>query len=157
MGRPPKSTEEHQKNGTYRPSRHDGRGLTLEPVAMLPPPPSLSERAADKWNEIIPAFVSAGLVTVVDAVMLKDAFTHYDIAQDCLDEVNGYESYGAYLRDLDKTRNINLLDSYTEHMNLFHKYMMKFGESPEARFKMRVQPKDNSEDEDLLSKIFGNS
>lgn len=157
MGRPPKSTEEHQKNGTYRPSRHDGRGLTLEPVERLPPPPSLSDRAADKWNEIVPAMVSAGLVSIVDAVMLKDAFTSYDIAQDCLDEVNGYESYGAYLRALDKTRQMNLLDVYKEHMDRFHKFMMKFGETPEARMKMRVHQKDDSEDDDLLSQIFGNS
>ena len=99
--------------------------------------------------------VSAGLVSVVDAVILKDAFTSYDIAQDCLEQVNGYESYGVYLKGLDKTRQMNLLDSYTQHMNRFHKIMMKFGVTPEARTRMRVKPKEK-DDGDLLKELMGN-
>ena len=74
MGRPPKSVEDHIKNGTYKPARHEGRGITIEPLETLPAPVSLSERAAEKWEEIVPAMLSAGLVSVVDAVILKDAF-----------------------------------------------------------------------------------
>ena len=74
MGRPPKSVEEHKSNGTYKPSRHDGRGISIEPLETLPAPVSLSKRAAEKWNEIVPAMLAAGLVSVVDAVILKDAF-----------------------------------------------------------------------------------
>ena len=99
--------------------------------------------------------LSAGLVSIVDAVILKDAFTSYDIAQDCLQQVNGYESYGVYLRGLDKTRQMNLLDSYTQHMNRFHKIMMKFGVTPEARTRMRVKPKEK-DDGDLLKELMGN-
>jgi signal transduction histidine kinase len=58
---------------------------------------------------MVPAMISAGMVSIVDAVILKDAFTSYDIAQDCLEQVNGYESYGVYLKGLDKTRQMNLL------------------------------------------------
>ena len=104
MGRPPKSIEEHKNNGTYKPSRHDGRGISIEPLEALPAPVSLSERAAEKWNEIVPAMLAAGLVSVVDAVILKDAFISYDIAQDCLEQVNAYENYGEYLQNLDKIK-----------------------------------------------------
>ena len=155
MGRPPKSVEDHIANGTYKKSRHEGRGITIEPLEKLPPPQSLSKRAAEKWDEIVPAMLSAGLVSVVDAVILKDAFTSYDIAQDCLEQVNGYESYGVYLRGLDKTRQMNLLDSYTQHMNRFNKIMMKFGVTPEARTRMRVKPKEK-DDGDLLKELMGN-
>lgn len=155
MGRPPKSVDEHKANGTYKPSRHEGRGITIEPLEQLPPPVSLSERAAEKWDEIVPAMLSAGLVSVVDAVILKDAFVSYDIAQDCLEKVNGYDTYGEYLRKLDKTRQMNLLDSYVQHMNRFHKIMMKFGVTPEARTKMRVKPKEK-DDGDLLKDLMGN-
>ena len=110
MGRPPKSVEDHIANGTYKKSRHEGRGITIEPLEKLPAPPSLSKRASEKWDEIVPAMLSAGLVSVVDAVILKDAFTSYDIAQDCLEQVNGYESYGVYLRGIDKTKQMNLLE-----------------------------------------------
>ena len=52
MGRPPKSTEEHIQNGTYKPSRHEGRGISIEPLESLPAPLSLSKKAVEngtKW------------------------------------------------------------------------------------------------------------
>lgn len=146
MGRQPKSVDEHKANGTYKPSRHDGRGITIEPLEKLPAPISLSKKAAEKWEEMVPAMLSAGLVSVVDAIILKDAFISYDIAQDCLEKVNGYDSYGEYLSNLDKIKQMNLLDVYKEHMNRFHKIMMKFGVTPEARTRMRVKPKEKDED-----------
>ena len=155
MGRPPKSVEDHIKNGTYKPSRHEGRGITIEPLETLPAPVSLSKRAVEKWEEIVPAMISAGLVSVVDAVILKDAFISYDIAQDCLEKVNAYESYGEYLSNLDKIKQMNLLDVYKEHMNRFHKIMMKFGVTPEARTRMRVKTKEK-EDGDFLKSLVGN-
>ena len=155
MGRPPKSVEDHIKNGTYKPSRHEGRGITIEPLETLPAPVSLSKRAAEKWEEIVPAMLSAGLVSVVDAVILKDAFISYDIAQDCLEKVNAYESYGEYLANLDKIKQMNLLDVYKEHMNRFHKIMMKFGVTPEARTRMRVNLKEK-DDSDFLKSLVGN-
>ncbi len=155
MGRPPKSIEEHKNNGTYKPSRHDGRGISIEPLETLPAPVSLSKRAAEKWNEIVPAMLAAGLVSVVDAVILKDAFITYDIAQDCLEQVNAYENYGEYLQNLDKIKQMNLLDVYKEHMNRFHKIMMKFGVTPEARTRMRVKPKEKDTN-DFLKELMGN-
>ena len=155
MGRPPKSVEEHKSNGTYKPSRHDGRGISIEPLETLPAPVSLSKRAAEKWNEIVPAMLAAGLVSVVDAVILKDAFISYDIAQDCLEQVNAYENYGVYLQNLDKIKQMNLLDVYKEHMNRFHKIMMKFGVTPEARTRMRVKPKEKDTN-DFLKELMGN-
>lgn len=155
MGRPPKSVEDHKANGTYKPSRHDGRGITIEPLEKLPAPINLSKRASDKWDELVPAMLEAGLISIVDTVILKDAFISYDIAQDCLEKVNAYESYGEYLSNLDKIKQMNLLDVYKEHMNRFHKIMMKFGVTPEARTRMRVKPKEKA-DKDFLKELMGN-
>lgn len=155
MGRSPKSTDEHKQNGTYKPSRHDGRGITIEPVENLPVPVALSDRAAEKWKELVPAMLSAGLVSVVDVVILTDAFISYDIAQECLDQVNNYDNYGEYLQNLDKIKNINLLDTYKDYMNRFHKIMMKFGVTPEARTRMRVKPKEK-EETDVFKDLMGN-
>ena len=155
MGRSPKSVEDHKANGTYKPSRHDGRGITIEPLEKLPAPINLSKRASDKWDELVPAMLEAGLISIVDTVILKDAFISYDIAQDCLEKVNAYESYGEYLSNLDKIKQMNLLDVYKEHMNRFHKIMMKFGVTPEARTRMRVKPKEK-DDKDFLKELMGN-
>ena len=155
MGRPPKSVEDHKANGTYKPSRHDGRGITIEPLEKLPAPINFSKRASDKWDELVPAMLEAGLISIVDTVILMDAFISYDIAQDCLEKVNAYESYGEYLSNLDKIKQMNLLDVYKEHMNRFHKIMMKFGVTPEARTRMRVKPKEK-DDKDFLKELMGN-
>lgn len=155
MGRPPKSIEEHIANGTYKPSRHEGRGISIEPLENLPAPIDLSERATTEWNKIVPAMLTAGLISAVDVVILKDAFTSYDIAQDCLEKVNVYESYGEYLSNLDKIKQMNLLDVYKDYMNRFHKIMMKFGVTPEARTRMRVKPKEKDTN-DFLKDLIGN-
>ena len=153
MGRTPKSVEEHITNGTYKPSRHEGRGITIEPLEKLPAPLSLSETATEKWNEIVPAMLKSGLVSVVDVVILKDAFISYDIAQDCIKQVKAYSSYGEYLSSLDKIKQMNLLDVYKEYMNRFHKIMMKFGVTPEARTRMRVKPKEK-DGNDFLKELM---
>ena len=155
MGRQPKSVEDHKANGTYKPSRHDGRGITIESLEKLPAPINLSKKASEKWDELVPAMLEAGLISIVDTVILKDAFISYDIAQDCLEKVNAYESYGEYLSNLDKIKQMNLLDVYKEHMNRFHKIMMKFGVTPEARTRMRVKPKEK-DDQDFLKELMGN-
>lgn len=155
MGRPPKSIEDHKANGTYKPSRHDGRGISIEPLEKLPAPINLSKKASEKWDELVPAMLEAGFISIVDTVILKDAFISYDIAQDCLEKVNAYESYGEYLSNLDKIKQMNLLDVYKEHMNRFHKIMMKFGVTPEARTRMRVKPKEK-DDQDFLKELMGN-
>lgn len=156
MGRPPKSTEEHIQNGTYKPSRHEGRGISIEPLESLPAPLSLSKKAVEKWDEMVPAMLSAGLISVVDAVILKDAFVSYDIAQTCLERVNGYQDYGEYLSQLDKTKQVNLLDTYKEYMNRFHKIMMKFGVTPEARTRMRVKQKEKEDTDDFFKNLMWN-
>lgn len=153
MGRSPKSVEEHIANGTYKPSRHEGRGISMDALESLSAPVSLSETATEKWNEMVPAMLKSGLVSVVDVVILKDAFISYDIAQDCLKQVNAYSSYGEYLSSLDKIKQMNLLDVYKEYMNRFHKIMMKFGVTPEARTRMRVKPKEK-DGNDFLKELM---
>lgn len=153
MGRLPKSAEEHIANGTYKPSRHEGRGISMDALESLSAPVSLSETATEKWNEMVPAMLKSGLVSVVDVVILKDAFISYDIAQDCLKQVNAYSSYGEYLSSLDKIKQMNLLDVYKEYMNRFHKIMMKFGVTPEARTRMRVKPKEK-DGNDFLKELM---
>jgi phage terminase small subunit len=72
-----------------------------------------------------------------------------------LEKVNAYQSYGEYLSELDKIKQMNLLDVYKEHMNRFHKIMMKFGVTPEARTRMRVKQREK-DDQDFLKELMGN-
>ena len=155
MGRPAKSVEEHIKDGTYQPCRHEGRGVSMEPLTSLPAPLGLTKLATQKWNEIVPAMLDAGMITVVDKEMLIDAFNNYGIAQDCLVQVNGYDNYGDYLKQLNKFRDVNLIDEYNAHMDRFNKIMMKFGVTPESRQKIKVKPK-AEDSNDFFSSLRNN-
>lgn len=151
-----KTVEEHKKDGTYRKDRHGGIELTMEPLDALPPPVDLTKEAAKAWAEIVPALLSAKLITIADKAALIDAFNNYGIAQDCLAEVNGYESYGAYLRNLNKFKDVNLIDEYNARMDKFNKIMEKFGVgSPLARTRIKIKPSENADD-DFLKNLIGN-
>lgn len=155
MGRPIKSTEEHIKNGTYRKDRYENRGVNMDALEELPAPLGLTKLATEKWNEIVPAMLSAGMITIVDKEILIDAFNNYGIAQDCLIQVNGYGNYGDYLKNLNKFKDVNLIDEYNAHMDRFNKIMIKFGVTPEARAKIKIKPKEKDTN-DFLKSLMGN-
>ena len=143
MGRPAKSTEDHIKDGTYRPARHANRGVSFSTLDFMSIPEELNKAAADQWEIIIPQLLEKGLITEVDLPELKDAFIHYGTAQDCLSYVNeNFENHAAYLASLNLCKGqCNLLNSYSSSMDYYNKIMHKFGATPMERMKIKVEPK----------------
>lgn len=154
MGRRPKSTEEHKESGTYQKCRHAEKEVSLDALSALAAPKALSKAVADKWNEIVPAMLKAGLITVLDKAILTDAFTNYEVAQNCLAQIKDAD-YGVYLKGLNKVKDVNLIDEYNSHMDKFNKILMKFGVTPESRTRLRIKPKEK-EPEDFLKTLMGN-
>lgn len=154
MGRNIKTTEEHKKDGTYRKDRYENRGLTIDALDELSCPVSLTQKAQEKWEEIIPPLLDAQMISIVDKEILTDAFTNYGIAQDCLSQVQEI-GYSEYLKTLNKFKEVNLLDEYNSRMDKFNKIMMKFGITPEARAKIKVKPKEKDSN-DFLKSLMGN-
>ena len=145
MPRQAKSIEEHKANGTYRPSRHDNRGMKIEPVEMLTAPEFLSEKAKQTWNDIIFPLIEAGSISIVDKSILTDAFINYDNAIECLDYIRGSGSIPTYLKTLNKIKDCNLWEEYNKSMNKFNKIMMKFGVTPAERARIKLDTKKSQE------------
>ena len=94
------------------------------------------------------------MITVLDKAILTDAFTNYEVAQNCLAQIKDAD-YGVYLKGLNKVKDVNLIDEYNSHMDKFNKILMKFGVTPESRTRLRIKPKEK-EPEDFLKTLMGN-
>lgn len=156
MGRPPKPVEQHKQDGTYQKCRHADRGTQLEPVKTLPCPASLTDEAAEKWDEIVPGLCGAELVTGADVPVLEHAFHCYGLALNLRKIAAQYPGGEAkYIASLDRMKKDVVYESL-RYMQEFEKIMYKFGITPveRARIKGNVKPED---DEDSAVKgIIGN-
>ncbi len=141
MAQRAKSVEEHKANGTYRPSRHANRGLTLPAAEMMTAPEYLSENTKTAWIEIVYPLIQAGTVTEVDKAILEDAFINYDNAQKCLEYIKKSGSIAHYLQSLNKIKNCNLWEEYNKSMDKFNRILIKFGVTPTERARIKMNPK----------------
>lgn len=157
MGRPIKSTEDHLKDGTYRKDRHEGRGVSLEPLAEISTPEILNKAAAEKWEEIVPVLQQNGLVSAVDLPTITDAFIQYGAAQECLDTVlEEFGSIAAYWAQLNKFKDVDLVAKYNESMDIYKRTMEKYGVTPAARARIKIQPKKEDEADAFIKSLRGN-
>ena len=141
MAQRAKSIEEHKANGTYRPSRHDNRGLTLPPAEQMSAPEYFSEQTKEAWKDIVFPLIEAGTVTEVDKAILEDAFINYDNAQKCLEYIKKSGSIAHYLQSLNKIKNCNLWEEYNKSMDKFNRILIKFGVTPTERARIKMKPK----------------
>lgn len=157
MGRAPKSIDQHIKDGTYRKDRHANRGVKLDALQEMSIPENLNKAASDKWGEIIPPLLEAGLISVVDMPELTDAFLHYGFAQDCLNMVmEAHASVADYLAQLNKFKDVDLIAEYSKNMERFNRTMHKFGVTPQERAKIKFEPKKEDEGDNFIKELMGN-
>ncbi|WP_288516729.1 P27 family phage terminase small subunit [uncultured Treponema sp.] len=157
MGRPIKTTEEHIKDGTYRKDRHANRGVSLDALEEVSVPDGLNHDAKEKWLEIVPVLQKNGLVTAVDIPTLTDAFIAYGAAQDCLNAVlSEFNSIAEYWAQLNKFKDVDLIQKYNESMDIYKKTMEKYGVTPASRAKIKIQPKQEDEADNFIKTLRGN-
>ena len=67
-GRPPKSQEQHKREGTYRPDRHGSRiESAAKTVSHLPAPDCFQGAHLEKWNEVVNHLQDFGILAEQDA------------------------------------------------------------------------------------------
>ena len=83
MGRPPKSIEEHKRDGTYRQDRHGSRseividGKPKRPLGM-------SADAKKHWDSFVPMLTARGVLTAADTnglVMMCELWSEWQAAK----------------------------------------------------------------------------
>lgn len=136
-GRPPKSTEQHLIDGTYRPDRHAKRVDSKVAPASLPVPGDLGDEAAELWKRIVSSLPKE-ILTNLD----KDSLRVY-----C-------ETWQIYLKiqplfNADPTDK-ELRITWASLVDKLDKLGRQFGWSPQTRASLQM-PTKNDEDEDPMT------
>jgi len=76
-GRPPKPVEQHHRDGTFRPDRHNKNTAQFKKGSTRTPA-GLSKGARAEWARLSPELVRLGMWTVADRIV----FTGYCVAVD---------------------------------------------------------------------------
>ncbi|QGQ21207.1 phage terminase small subunit P27 family [Gimesia benthica] len=148
MGRHRKPIEQHKRQGTYQPCRHQGP----EPDPTKPvKPDDLTGAAGDMWDALAPVLESMGVYCEADSVALRLL---------C-------ESYGLYIESCDKIRREGFLITLTdnkgnqrrvEHPAAKHRsrhfketldLMRQFGLTPSSRTGLNIRKPDDDGPSDL--------
>lgn len=154
-GRPPKSARQHKLEGTYQKCRHEGRGVSLDPITAAPPCPETvkGKKARSRWADIVPALVSARLVTPADFDTLEQAFIALDMANDLQGAIERDGGIVGYYANWEGRK--DFVFEWHRQVELYNKIMWKFGVTPVEAGKIRGAPKDESLDTSAVANIIG--
>ncbi len=129
-GRKPKPTYLKLVKGERRPSRLNLNEPSA-PRSDAEPPPGLSPTALEKWNELAPQLIEAGILTQLD----RDALHAYCLAYSSLVEAQrALDRSGVVVKGY---RDAPVLNPYLRARNYSLEMMRRFGEqlglSPSSR------------------------
>lgn len=133
MARPPKPTEQHRLDGTYRADRHGSAGASVDAAGVPTKPRGLKGEGEKLWKRVVPGLVSSGVARACDT--------------DCL--VSLCEWWARYVRfalmldSADLDTDPKDLSRYTRLASQcwgeFARLAGKFGLTPADRVKLRVE------------------
>ena len=154
-GRLPKTVEQHRLDGTYQKCRHGDRGTNLEPLEGIECPPTITGKARDMWNQVVPALCRARMVTILTLPTLEHAFYWWQRAQDCRDLVESAGGLARYLLTLGPNTK-NAMDLALKYEQEFQKIMAQFGDTPVNAARVRGNVTEKKPETDAVLKIIGN-
>lgn len=154
-GRPPKPVEQHKLEGTFQKCRHADRGTNLEPLDGVDCPESITGKAREMWESLVPALCRARLVTAASLPTLEHAFYWWQQAQVCRDIVEAAGGSAAYLLQL-APQAVNHLNLALKYEQEFEKVIAQFGDTPVNAARVRGNVTEKKLDTDAILKIMGN-
>lgn len=154
-GRPPKSVAQHIQDGTYQKCRHADRGTNLEPLDGVDCPESITGKAREMWESLVPALCRARMVTAVSLPTLEHAFYWWQQAQTCRSVVEAAGGTAAYLLTL-VPGSVNYLNLALKYEQEFEKIMAQFGDTPVNAARVRGNVTEKKLDTDAILQIMGN-
>ncbi len=154
-GRPPKSVEQHKLDGTYQKCRHADRGTSLAPLEGVDCPDSITGKARELWEEVVPALCRAKMVTTVTLPTLEHAFFWWMKAQECRQLVENAGGLEPYLLTLGPNTK-NAMDLALKYEQEYQKIMAQFGDTPVNAARVRGNVQQDKPDTDAILRIMGN-
>ena len=143
MGRHKKPDQLKLLQGTARPDRMNPSQPEFDQVVSMDPPPYLSDTEKDIWNQLVPDFCKAGIMTTVDepgvammAGQLSMYFKLHRLAESRVIKV----LKGKNLRlDDEAVRALKLSKQFFQNAQSM---MIQYGMTPVARQKMQLTDPD---------------
>ena len=154
-GRLPKTVEHHKLEGTYRKNRHADRGTNLEPLDGVECPDTITGRAREMWEQVVPALCKARMVTTVTLPTLEHAFYWWQKAQECRAVVDAAGGLAAYLLTLGPNTK-NVMDLALKYEQEYQKIMAQFGDTPVNAARVRGNVTEQKVDAEAVLAIMGN-
>ena len=141
-GRKPKSRNEKVIAGTLRPER-DSQGLDA-PKGIPDPPIRLTGKTKDAWNYLAPILLELGVLTQVDGMgLLVLCRAAADYLASLKKVASGNDVKTKKGQDYWNMRSSALAKSEARLLKL----LGEFGLTPGARSRLRLQPKEEEDDE----------
>ena len=140
-GRLRKTTQEHTRAGTYKPSRHGGRGDDLPPE-QPPKPADLSPDAAAFWDQVVAWLVEHGQCQRIDAFALEAMCRLWACARVSL--------IAAEADPLDKDIRI----AATSYAQRFESMASRFGMTPVDRARLTLKAAETTENPQGKERFF---
>jgi|SRR3990167_1904506 len=168
-GRRPKSIAQHQRDGTYRPVRHEGVVQPESPKGAPERPAHLSEAGRAEWDRMVAELQACKMLFTVDRAMLYQYVQLYawvetrakalaeveaDIARlrkamKGLDPEAGLSAL-TVLADLRKAQ-VRLGAQVASGIKAVRPYLVEFGFSPGSRSRVRLPPETRADEDDFTT------
>jgi P27 family predicted phage terminase small subunit len=133
-GRPPKSLEQHQLDGTYRADRHGDAGQAVQPAGEPQMPLEFAGEARACWESVVAPLVALKVAKAIDQpalVALCEWWARYRLYSSRLDRPETID-----LDVLDQSRLVRIAaNAWSE----FSRLAARFGLTPADRQRLRVQ------------------
>ena len=127
MPRPPKSVEQHKRDGTYQPCRHANRADSTPSPGTPEMPSGLTDRQRTLWHAVA-TYLPPGVVGAIDETALRDLVRVYGV-------------YDTLLESLEKNPgDSKLLSDVTKAHAMFWSTGKQYGLTPESRAKIKLLP-----------------
>ena len=131
--RPPKSTAQHVADGTYEPSRHDGRGDVTLAIGVPDAPSRLTGRGLELW-EIVTGTLPEDAQSRLDTATLEGACWWWGRFCDVRERIDA--------GGCDEYKGMIMAATYWKQFALM---AAKFGMSPADRCKLKLSAGENKE------------
>jgi P27 family predicted phage terminase small subunit len=142
-GRPPKPTEQHLREGTFRKDRHNLPVVLGGREIDAVPPDRLSETQAEIWTYLFNDLTEAGILDKTDLVTFEGLVLivdHLRLAQADIEENGLLIDEDKYNKDGDLVGSVRKRNPAhqiaKESLSLLRQYAEQFGLSPSARARL---------------------
>ena len=151
LGRPPKPTAKHKRDGTYRTTRHGGRNEPQFGKAAMTPPTELNAAAKKEWKRLARELAALGLFTRADRAVFAVYCQAWADWVALTKKINSLKSGITFTTANGYIGVHPIVGARSKAWAMMKEAATRFGLDPSSRTRLDVLPmKDGESDEDFF-------